>query len=259
MKASPNVKVNLGLSILRRREDGYHDIETLFVPYFGLCDELEICEAADGRTSITIDGADWNPDDDLSLKAYRVLERDFGLPPVKIHLVKHAPVGSGLGSGSSDAAFALVMLNGMFSLGLDDASLAAYAATIGSDCAFFVYNRPMLGKGRGEVLSPFKLDLSDYRIELAVPTGSRVSTREAYAGVVTRDSAALCGRSLPTLEDALERPIREWRDVLVNDFEQSVFPKHPEIAKLKEDFYRRGAVYASMSGSGSAVFGLFEK
>lgn len=254
MKAFPNVKINLGLSILHRRDDGYHDLETLFVPYSGFHDELEIEESGDGRTSLTLVGGDWDPMSDLSMKAYHALCRDFSLPPVRMRLVKHAPVGAGLGSGSSDAAFTLKMLSSMFSLGLDDAALAGYASGIGSDCAFFIYNRPMVGRGRGELLSPYDLDLDGYRIEVSMPDGCRVSTREAYSDVVPRDRRTAV---MPGLEEALSRPVPEWRDVLVNDFEPSVFAAHPEIAALKEDFYRRGAVYASMSGSGSAVFGIF--
>ena len=152
----------------------------------------------------------------------------------------------------------------MFSLGLDDAALASYAATIGSDCPFFIYDRPMFGEGRGEILTPFGIDLSAYRIEVALPEDCRVSTREAYSGVVPREARAADkgagGREcLLSLREALERPVDEWRHVLVNDFEPSVFALYPEIAALKEEFYGRGAVYASMSGSGSAVFGIFRK
>lgn len=256
MKVSTNVKINLGLSVLRRRDDGYHDIETLFVPCHAYGDDLQIEPAADGRTELELVGADWPPEQDLTLRAWRLLADEFGIPAVKIRLEKHAPVGAGLGSGSCDAAFALRMLSGLFSLGLDDSALAAYAARLGSDCAFFVYNRPMLGKGRGEVLSSYDINLSSYRLEVALPEGCHVSTKDAYSGIVPRERMEA---SLVGVEDALRRPVSEWKDCLVNDFEATVFPLYPQIAELKADFYQRGAVYASMSGSGSAVFGIFEK
>jgi len=242
-------KINIGLKVLRKRPDGYHDLETLFVPCRAFHDELSIEES--GEFSIEIDRCDWNPSEDLTAKAYRLLDAEFGLPPVKITLRKGIPVGAGLGGGSSDAASALVMMNGMFSLGLSPEKLAARAAKLGSDCAFFVYNRPMFGEGRGEILTPFELDLSGYELRVEMPEGVSVSTREAYAGVKP------CGES--SLREALKRPVEEWNGLIENDFEPSVFAAHPEIEALKERFYREGAVYAAMSGSGAAVFGLFPK
>ena len=275
----PNVKVNLGLSVLRKRPDGYHDLETLFVPYFDIHDTLEIITGddfsrtsaslferysnirqairEDGKLMITIaraEGVDWDPLKDLTAKAYGLLDADFNLPPVKIFLEKTAPVGAGLGGGSADAAFALRMLSELFELGLDDAALAAYAARLGSDCAFFVYDRPMLGTGRGEVLEPCDIDLSAYELHVSVPAGVSVGTADAYRGIVPREAAP--GRALP-LRDALVRPVAQWRDCLVNDFEATVFAKYPAIAGAKQALYDAGAIYASMSGSGSAVFGLF--
>ena len=281
MISYPNVKVNLGLSVLRKRPDGYHDLETLFIPYFDIHDTLEIITGddfsrtsaslferysnirqairEDGKVMITIakaGGVDWDPLEDLTVKAYGLLDEEFGLPPVKIFLEKTAPVGAGLGGGSADAAFALRMLSELFALGLDDAALAAHASRLGSDCAFFVYNRPMFGSGRGEVLEPCGIDLSHYVLQVSVPEGVSVGTADAYRGIVPREAAG--GRALP-LREALARPVAEWHDCLVNDFETTVFAKYPAISGAKQALYDAGAIYASMSGSGSAVFGLFPR
>ena len=282
MITHPHVKLNLGLSVLRKRPDGYHDLETLFVPYHGISDTLEIITgddwsatsaslftryapeeiaqaiAPDGSLMVTLarrGGVDWDPRKDLTAKAYALLAADYKLPTMKIFLEKTAPVGAGLGGGSSDAAFALRMISELAGLGLSDEVLAGYAARLGSDCAFFVYDRPMLGEGRGEVLTPFELDLSGYDLRVFVPDGISVSTAEAYKGIVPRavQSHPAC---LP-LREALARPVEEWRDCLVNDFEATVFAAHPELATLKQRLYDEGAVYASMSGSGSALFGLY--
>ena len=290
MVCHPHVKINLGLSVLRRRPDGYHDLETLFVPYHGISDTLEIITgedwsetsaslferyspsevaqaiAADGSMMITIarrGGVDWDPLSDLTARAYSLLAADYKLPPMKIFLEKTAPVGAGLGGGSSDAAFALRMISEIAELGLDDAALASYAARLGSDCAFFIYDRPMLGSGRGEILEPYDIDLSGYELRVVVPEGIAVSTAEAYRGIVPRNDASLTSSPdtvsspLVPLREALERPVGEWRDVLVNDFEATVFAAHPELATIKQRLYNDGAIYASMSGSGSALFGLF--
>ena len=250
MLSCPNVKINLGLNIKTRRSDGYHELETLFLPYDGICDGLEI-EPAQSLEFVPSANVTW--DNDLTLRAYRLLKEDFpDLPAVRISLDKKAPVGAGLGSGSSDCAFTLVMLNELFDLGLEQKELAGYASRLGSDCPFFVYNRPMFGRGRGEILSPYDIDLSAYRVEVSVPDGISVSTKEAYAGVVP------AAWDTP-LEEALKAPVNEWKNLIFNDFEKSVFAAHPQIAALKQSFYDRGAVYAAMSGSGSACFGIFEK
>ena len=297
MKTCPNPKINIGLNVLRKRLDGFHDLETLFVPYFGMADELEIVDASGSvclrkasaslhpsqpggwappsdmpeggqpfleantvgsKLNIRIIGSkvDWDPRKDLTVKAYEILDADFNLPPVEIVLRKNIPVGAGLGGGSSDAAFALKMLNEMFSIGLDDSALAEYAARLGSDCAFFIYNRPMFGTGRGEVLEPYDIDLSAWQLRVEVPSGVAVSTAEAYRGVLAARNTAI---ALPPLKEALKGPVECWKDVVVNDFEATVFPLHPEIQALKRRFYDDGAVYAAMSGSGSSVFGLFGK
>ena len=279
MITNPNVKLNLGLNILRKREDGFHDLETLFVPYFGIHDTLEIVVgddysrtsaalfakyasdmiaqgiSEDGRLMITIaraEGVDWDPLKDLTAKAYYILAEDFKLPPVKIFLEKTSPVGSGLGGGSADAAFALKMLNELCELGLSEEQLAGYASRLGSDCALFIYNRPMIGEGRGEILTEYPIDLSAYDLQVLTPEGVAVSTKEAYAGIRPH---------LPEvpLRDALARPVEEWAQVLVNDFEESVFANHPELAAIKRSLYDSGAVYTSMSGSGSALFAIYRK
>lgn len=254
MKVRTCTKVNIGLNIVRRRSDGYHDIETLFVPYYGFGDDLSI-EPAE-RTDISIGGSvkvDWDPWSDLTIKAWKLLKADFpSLPEVSIRLEKHAPAGAGLGGGSADAAFTLRMLNELGALGLDEDALAGYAARLGSDCPFFIWCRPMLGSGRGEVLEPFDPGLEAYEIRVEVPSGVSVSTREAYAGVTP-------GRwSLP-LRDALALPVEQWKDHVFNDFEATIGRAHPEIPALVGSMYGRGAIYAAMSGSGSAVFGLFGK
>ena len=296
MITNPNVKINLGLNVLRKREDGFHDLETLFVPYFGISDTLEIVVgddysrtsaalftkygkltpakaddgfgvetedndapkivqgiSEDGRIMITIacaDGVDWDPLKDLTAKAYYILAEDYELPPVKIFLEKTSPVGAGLGGGSADAAFALKMLNELCELGLDENVLAAYAARLGSDCAFFIYNRPMIGEGRGEILTDYPVDLSQYDLQVLTPEGIAVSTKDAYGGIRPH---------LPEmpLREVLARPVREWDGLLVNDFEESVFAKYPELSAIKRSLYDSGAVYASMSGSGSALFALY--
>lgn len=249
MKVCTDVKLNLGLNVLRKRPDGYHDLETLFVPYGGFSDVLEITEA--DSFGIEIENCGWDPSRDLTAQAYELLKADFpALPPVHIRLEKNAPVGAGLGGGSSDAASALKMMNILFGLGLDSAALASYASRLGSDCAFFIYDRPMFGSGRGELLEAFDIDLSGYEIRVEIPRGVAVSTREAYSGIVPHVP------EMP-LREVLRLPVEEWRGKLVNDFEASVFRAHPEIAELKRSMYERGAVYAAMSGSGSSVFGLF--
>lgn len=259
MTVYPNVKLNLGLRVLGKRPDGYHELESLFIPWDGFRDELCVEPAAE--FGIEIGGPcyrGWDPSEDLTARAWRLLRDEFGIGPVRIRLTKNSPVGAGLGGGSADGAFMVRALNDLFSLGLSDDALAALAAHLGSDCPFFIYNRPMFVSGRGDVLEAFDVDLAGYRIEVAVPEGVAVSTREAYAGLDAQGEV-LPPRGMPasTLREVLRLPVPSWRGRLVNDFERSVFPAHPEIAALKERFYAEGATYASMSGSGSAVFALF--
>ena len=287
MTVYPNVKLNLGLRVLGKRPDGFHELQTAFVPCYAFSDCLEIVPAASFEVDVFgPEYTGWDPSEDLTARAWRLLRADFGIPPVRISLEKRSPVGAGLGGGSADGAFALVALNEMFSLGLSKERLAEYAALLGSDCAFFVYNFPMFASGRGEELEPIRLPLDGYRFEVAVPEGVHVSTKEAYEGLKQADATSSeegrrqkgpkmlhppgekgggcvknsqkCFTPLTDLRTILtETPVERWKDVVVNDFEASVFKKYPAIAELKEEFYRRGAVYAAMSGSGSAVFGIF--
>ena len=366
MIVKTNVKLNLGLSVLRKRADGFHDIETLFVPCFDFGDILEIITgddysrtsadlfakygdpnarfgastgsaagkpidqletsvgepieptrpnesskedgkgaaiygnvtvsedgrivqgiSEDGKLMITIareEGVDWDPLKDLCAKAYNILAQDFALPPVKIFLEKKAPVGAGLGGGSADAAFTLKALNELCRLNLSEQTLSEYAAKLGSDCAFFVFNRPMIGCGRGEVLEPYDIDLSKYEIKVLIPEGIAVSTAEAYKGILPQESSrtgrfdtsinsvhrklsdrpdsgssAIISHKLSDLKTVLAMPVTGWKDNLVNDFETTVFKVHPELAAIKQSLYDSGAVYASMSGSGSALFALYKK
>lgn len=260
MTVYPNAKINIGLNVIGKRPDGYHDLESLFVPCPSLADELEIVEAAKFSVEIyrggrLMDGSaegDWDPAGDLTVKAYKLLKKEFDLPPVHIRLDKRIPVGAGLGGGSSDAAFALRVLSEMFDLYLPDEMLEIYAAELGSDCPFFIYNEPMFVTGRGDVLEPLDLPvLNDFRIEVVFPEVS-ISTREAYAGIVPSPAAV-------PLREALSRPLPRWRECVFNDFEKSVFASHPQLAEIKQSFYDKGAVYASMSGSGSAIFGVFPR
>lgn len=275
MITEPNVKINLGLHVLSRRPDGFHDLETLFVPYFGLRDRLEIITgddysrtlaslrerydslaqavSPDGKLMVTIarrEGVHWDPLQDLTVRAYYALAAHYALPPMKIFLEKLSPVGAGLGGGSADAAFALRMIASLAGLELTDEVLASYAATLGSDCAFFIYNRPMLGSGRGEVLEPYAGDLSRYRFEVFVPEGVSVSTADAYRGIVPH-------RPAKPLREILAQDVSTWREELKNDFEETVFARYPVLAGVKPRLYAAGATYASLSGSGAAFFSLF--
>ena len=280
MVCHPPVKINLGLNVLRKRPDGFHDLETLFIQSGQFRDSLEVIKAddwsrslaelgglyppeciaqdisPDGKLMITVarrEGVDWPVLKDLCAKAYFLLDGDFGLPPVKIYLEKKSPVGAGLGGGSADAAYCLKMLNELCGLGLEREQLLPYAARLGSDCALFLYDCPVFGEGRGEVLRPFGLPIGiggEYRLEIVVPEGISVSTAEAYRGIVP---------AIPEirLEEALKRPVEEWKDLIVNDFEKSVFKEHPQLAAIKQSLYDSGAVYAAMSGSGSALFAIY--
>lgn len=252
MIAFPNVKINLGLSITEKRPDGYHNLETVFYPV-ALEDALEINPCNDAATKFTLHQHGMeiagNPEDNLVVKAYLLLDREFDLPPVEIHLFKHIPSGAGLGGGSSDAAFMLKLLNAQFNLHLTDRQLEGYAATLGADCAFFIKNQPTFAEGIGNIFSPVELSLKDYQIMIIKPDVF-VSTREAFSNIRPR-------RPEHSVKEVIKRPVGEWRETLINDFEASVFPLHPVISEIKEELYRQGAVYASMSGSGSSVFGLF--
>ncbi len=248
MIAFPNAKINLGLFIERKREDGYHDISTVFYP-IPLCDAVEVVRAETTELFTYGNRVDCPPEKNLVMKAYRMLAEEFSLPPVAIHLYKHIPDGAGLGGGSSDATAVARILNSMFALGLDDEGIARRVKRLGADCPFFAYNRPMTARGIGDVLSPVEVDLRGKTMVVVKPDVS-VPTAAAYAGVTPKmpatDIAAL-----------IAMPVEKWKDSLVNDFEASIFPQHPQLAALKQSLYDAGALYASMSGSGSAIFGIF--
>ena len=241
----PNAKINLGLHVIRKRSDGYHDIETLFYPVADLCDVLELVHA--DRFEMHVYNAEV-AGENLCEKAWRLLAQRFDIPPVAIHLYKKIPMGAGLGGGSADAAFTLTGLNQLFGLNLPKDELAGLAAQLGSDCAFFVYNRPMLARGRGEILTPVDFTLD--RPVRIFPQPVFVSTREAYAGITPKEPEH-------RLESVLKMPVEQWKGLLVNDFEASVFARHPSLAAAKQALYDDGAVYAAMSGSGSALFAIY--
>lgn len=251
----PNAKINIGLYVTEKRTDGFHNLETIFYP-LGLSDILEINRAEMGasgecffhNTGILIDCPE---DKNLVIKAYRLLCADYALPAIRIHLHKIVPFGAGLGGGSADAAFMLKALNDYFELHLPAEKLLAYAATLGSDCAFFIPNRPAFAYGKGELLEDIQLSLEDYFMVLVKPPCG-VSTPEAYRGIVPRQPAFNL-RDIGTLE------VKKWQGIISNDFEKTVFACYPEIGQIKDDLLRMGAVYASMTGSGAAVFALFEK
>lgn len=244
-----NCKINLGLDILRRRVDGYHDLETVMLPVRGLYDDVEILPAA--QTSFVATGLaiDCPEDENLCLKACRLMQRRYGAGDVRIRLDKRVPFGAGLGGGSSDATAVIVGMNTLFSLGLGETELIAAAAELGSDTAFFVRNTPQLCTGRGEVMTPFPLDLGGLTLVIVKPEEG-VSTREAYVGVTPRVP------EIP-LAQRLMHPLTAWQGSVTNDFEKSVFAARPAIREAKERLLAAGALYASMSGSGSAVFGLY--
>lgn len=249
----PNAKINLGLSVLKRRKDGFHDIETCFMPV-PWSEALEIVPAPAGqKTSLTITGlpVPGQEGQNLIMRAYKALSRDFQLPAAKIYLHKVLPMGAGLGGGSADAAFALKCLDELFDLYLGDDILEIYAQDLGSDCPFFLYNKPMIATGRGEVLEPAEVDLSGYHIAIVHP-GIHIGTKEAYGGITP-------GEPAHKLKDILVQPVNTWKESLFNQFEESIFPNHPEIKAIKDQMYDAGAVYSSMTGSGSAVYGLFKE
>jgi 4-diphosphocytidyl-2-C-methyl-D-erythritol kinase len=244
----PPAKINLGLNVLRKREDGYHDLDTCMVP-IPLCDVLELLPSAQfeyHQSGLTIPGA---TDDNLCVKAYKLLKDEYNLPPVYIHLRKEIPMGAGLGGGSSDAACVLTGLNSLFQLNIPTTKLEEYAARLGSDCAFFVKNESQIAHGRGEILSPCPLDLSGMYIKIINP-GIHVGTKEAYNGVVPNPDAL-------AVEAIVSQEIEQWKGQLKNDFETSVFLNHPVLQEIKDKLYSEGAVYAAMSGSGSTMFGIY--
>ncbi len=257
MVVFPNSKINLGLRILRKRADGYHDLETVFYP-IQLTDILEIIPgnktAANHKVTFSKSGfhIEGDPSDNLCIKAYRLLKKDFpSLPAIQMHLHKAIPAGAGLGGGSADGAFTLMLLNSEFGLGLSQDQLLSYAARLGSDCPFFIINKPSIGTGRGEILESVEVDLSACRILVVNP---RIHINTGRAFLHSKPSF----HETP-IREVVTRPIERWKDELHNDFETWVFSQYREIVEIKDQMYIAGALYASMSGSGSTVYGIFPR
>jgi 4-diphosphocytidyl-2-C-methyl-D-erythritol kinase len=248
MLVFPNAKINIGLRITEKRADGYHNLQSCFYPV-GWTDALEIIPA--GKFSFSSSGLPipGDPVRNLCVRAYSLLKADYALPPVEMHLHKNVPIGAGLGGGSADAAFALTMLNERFGLKLATDQLEDYARRLGSDCAFFVQNKPVYCLEKGDIFEEIDVDLSGYYIVLIYPNLA-ISTAEAYAGVRPQQPTE-------SLRSQLAHPIAIWRETVHNDFEDSLFPHYPVLKQIKERLYALGAVYASMSGSGSTVYGIF--
>jgi 4-diphosphocytidyl-2-C-methyl-D-erythritol kinase len=248
----PNAKINLGLNVTEKRDDGFHNISTAFYPV-SLCDVLEIVESHDGKSSLFNSGliVDADMDNNLCIKALRLIQSDFKIPEITIFLYKKIPFGAGLGGGSSDAANVLMLLNKMFNLNITQTKLMQYAAMLGSDCAFFTKNKPQLATGRGEILSDINITLAGYHFVLIKPNVS-INTAQAYTDIIPCQPT-IC------ISEIISKPIEQWKNLLFNDFEMTVFTRFPQIKQIKEMLYRKGAIYASMSGSGSSVYGIFEK
>ena len=258
MLTKPICKINLGLNVVERRPDGYHNLETVFYPV-PICDTLEVFEMDDAFpspyncdlkvTNITIDGDEQK---NLVVRAYNLLKQDFpSLPRIHAHLYKDIPTQAGMGGGSSDCGFMITLLNEQFHLGLSNEQMIRYAARLGADCAFFILNKPCYAEGIGERLEPIDLDLSGWYLAVVRPD-IPVPTKEAFSLITPQHPAKNC-------RDIVMQPIETWRDSLTNDFEKSVFALHPEIGDIKDRLYDLGATYAAMSGSGSSLFGLFRQ
>ena len=254
----PNCKINLGLRIVRKREDGYHDLETVFVPVYALHDELAVTPAASfsfEQKGIAVDCA---AEDNLIIRCYKLMASKYPqIGPVAVRFTKNIPFGAGLGGGSSDAAHMAIALNELFSLGLTKEHLAAEVKPLGADCPFFIYNTPCYAEGIGDLLTPINLDLKGIRIVMIKPDEG-VSTREAYAGITKHPEVAGQIKSLFLERSGPYSFSPKDGQLFINDFEETVFPKHPLIGQIKKRLLDAGAFYASMSGSGSTVFGLFK-
>lgn len=262
MLSFPNCKINLGLYVTNKRSDGYHDLETIFYPlsaaalgdtYLPLRDVLEIIPSNETRLTLSGLAVAGNQADNLVWKAYHLMSREFPgkVPPFDIYLHKVLPMGAGLGGGSADGSFMLQLINDYCGLGLPQSLLAEYALSLGSDCPIFIYNTPMFATGRGEQLTPVHIDLSAFSIQLVCPK-VHVSTAAAFSSLSPRP-ASFDLRNLDQL------PMAAWREVIANDFETTVFRQHPVLAGIKQQLYAQGALYASMSGTGSAIYGIFPK
>ena len=250
----PNAKINLGLNIVEKRPDGYHNLETVFYP-INLQDALEVNDLeGEGEYTLKISGTpiEGELDNNLVVKAYRLLKKDFpNMGSINIHMYKHIPTGAGLGGGSADAAFILKLLNEKFKLNLSTEKLEEYAAILGADCAFFIQNKPVFASGIGNIFEEINLSLKGYYLVLVKPD-IFVSTKDAFANIIPM-------KPNHSLKEIIRMPVETWRATMKNDFEDSVFKKFPEIAAIKDKLYDMGAIYASMSGSGSSVFGIFRE
>ena len=250
MVAFPPSKINLGLNVLSKRTDGFHNLETCFYPV-PWTDIIEVIPS--NEFSITLSGnvIPGKIEDNLCVKAYYLLKSDFNISPVKIHLHKIVPIGAGLGGGSSDAAYTLRLINQVFNLQLPYETLKDYASQLGSDCSFFIQDHAMMGIGKGEITEQSVVNLKGYWLVLVKPA-VHISTQQAYADIIPQ---------IPTIKikEIIQQPVETWRGLLKNDFEESIFRKHGEIREIKKQLELQGALYASMSGSGSAVYALFEK
>lgn len=246
----PNAKINIGLQVLKKRADHYHELETVFYP-INICDVLEIIEAP--KLSLHLSGilVEGNMEENICMKAYHLLAKDFDLPAVAIYLHKVIPIGAGLGGGSSDAAFLIKALNDRFQLDISIEKMQDYARQLGADCAFFIQNQPAFAEEIGDKFTDISLDLSAYHIVIVKPR-IHISTQEAYQLVVPHNHGK-------NLKQHIKTPIEDWKNTVINDFEAGIFRKFPEIREIKEEMYRLGALYASMSGSGSSVFGIFKE
>ena len=250
MLAFANAKINIGLNITAKRPDGYHEIETVFYPV-KVQDVVELTDADELSCVVAGNTFAGLMEDNLCYKAFRLIQQDHNIPDQQITLLKNTPIGAGLGGGSSDAAHVIKLVNNKFQLDLSLAQMEDYAARLGADCAFFIRNSPVYATGKGEVLTPLTLDLSSYHLVLITPP-IHVSTADAYSGVQPNPVT----ESLP---DLMALPVQEWKGRVKNDFEESVFIKYPQIQELKERLYKEGALYAAMTGSGSSVFGIFDR
>ena len=247
----PNAKINLGLNILRKRADGFHDLETIFYP-IALFDTLEFIESNELKFEMSGIAIPGNMEDNIILKAYHLLKNDFPqLPNVNIHLLKNIPTGAGLGGGSADASFMLMALNKHFQLEISKQNIINYAAQLGSDCPFFIHNQPCKATSRGEVLEVIQLNLVDYQFVLVNPK-IHVNTGWAFAQLTPH-------QPIKSVFDIIQQPIHTWKEELINDFEKPIFEAHPMMQNIKNNLYDLGAIYASMSGSGSTLFGIFNK
>lgn len=248
----PNAKINIGLFVTEKRADGYHNLEAIFFPV-SICDALEVLPSATSGISmhgLEVTGA---TQQNLVWKAWELLQKDFPekVGPVNIQLLKKIPMGAGMGGGSADGAFMLDLLNRFFKIGLDQSQLAAYALLLGSDCPFFIYNEPSFAGGRGELLQPISLTLNQYTIQIVCPQ-VHITTAEAFKNIQPKPAAF-------DLKKINELAIGDWSQHIFNDFEGPVFAAHPELGAIKQQLYAQGALYAAMSGTGSTVYGIFEK